>query len=345
MEDEFPQYQGKPTVYLDQNILGLFVEGDYHDFAEKLKSNLQIVYSDETLKEIKRSENHSDKFLSVLKDLDAYHLKLILEQPEFKETGKASITKRDPVEAFQEYCNSCSEYDDIQEAMEQWLFKFSGGRAGEGLAEIHNEQKAAFSRLMRGLKSQLQELSKEVPDIELLFDEYEKEMSSKIAGALDETERLLKENIANDKCWSGIKDFRAATGLGPKELNNIDTPGVLTKIWEKYKALPPFNSMNIGIEEFFGLKQNPICPDGPYFKYQKVNTIYNMLNTLGYWPDSKVHKERRFISALSDNSHASMASFCNVLISRDKAFVKKVRATYEYLEIPTLVQLVVLKNA
>jgi len=345
MEDEFPQYQGKPTAYLDQNILGLFVEDDYYDFAEKLKANFQIVFSDETLKEIKRSGNHSNKFLSVLKDLEAYHLKLILKLPEFKETGKATLTKCDPVETFQEYCKSYSEYEDIQVAMEQWLFKFSGGRTGEGIAEIHNEQKTAFSELMRGMKSQLQDLSKEVPSIDLFFDEYEKEMSSKLSGVLDETERLLKENIADDKFWSGIKDFRAATGLGPKELNNIDSPGVLTKIWEKYKTLPPFNSMNIGVEEFFGLKQNPIYPDRPYFKHQKVNTIYNMLNTLGYWPDSKVHKERRFISALSDNSHASMASFCNVLISRDKAFVKKVRAAYEYLEMPTLVQLVVVKNA
>lgn len=345
MEDKFPQYQGKPTAYLDQNILSLFVEGNYHDLAEKLKSNFQIVYSDETLKEIKRSGDHSDKFLLVLKDFEAYHLKLVLKLPEFKETGKATIAKRDPFEAFQEYCKSCSEYDDIQVAMEQWLFKFSGGRKGEGIAEIHNEQKTAFSKLMRGMKSQLQDLSKEIPGIDLLFDEYEKEMSSKLSSTLDETERLLKENIADDKFWSGIKDFRGATGRGPKELNNIEPPGVLTKIWEKYKALPPLNNMNIRIEELFGLKQNPIYPDRPYFKHQKVNTIYNMLNTLGYWPDSKVHKERRFISTLSDTSHASMASFCNVLISSDKAFLKKVRAAYEYLEIPTLVQLVVVKNA
>jgi hypothetical protein len=70
-----------------------------------------------------------------------------------------------------------------------------------------------------------------------------------------------------------------------------------------------------------------------------------MLNSLGYWPDLMVHKERRFISALSDNSHVSMASFCHVLFSRDKAFVKKVQAVYEYLEIPTVVQFVVARNA
>lgn len=155
----------------------------------------------------------------------------------------------------------------------------------------------------------------------------------------------MKENISDDKNWSGIKDFRNATGIGPKELNNITPPRVLIQIWEKFKDLPPYSTMDIGVDDFYGLKQNPIFPNRPYYKHQKVTGVYNMLNSLGYWPDSKVHKERRFVAALSDNSHASMASFCNVLFSRDEAFIKKVQATYEYLEIPTLAKLVVVKNA
>lgn len=345
MENDFPQYQGKPTAYLDQNILSLFVNGEHKEFAEKLKSSFQIVYSDETLKEIKRSGDYSDKFLSVLKDLGAYHLKLVLEPPEFKETDKATLTNRDTVETFQEYCENEKEYEYIQSPMEQWLLKFSGGKVGVGIAEIHNDQKKAFSRLMNELKTQLLELSNNNPNIVHLYEEYENEMTSKLVSTLDETERLMKENIQDDKSWSGIKDFRNATGIGPKELNNITPPDVLKQIWEKFKNLPQYSAMDIGIDEFYRLKQNPIYPDRPYFKHQKVIGIYNMLNSLGYWPDSKVHKERRFVSALSDNSHASMASFCQVLFSRDEAFVKKVQATYEYLEIPTLVLFVEVENA
>jgi hypothetical protein len=345
LEYDGPQYQGKPTAYLDQNILDLFVDGKHEEFAEKLKSSFQIVYSDETLKEIQRSGDYAYKFLTVLRDLGAYHLKLVLEQPEFKETDRATLTHCDPFDAFQEYCENVKEYNYIQSSMEQWLFKYSGGLNGVGIAEIHENQKEAFSKLMNELRTQLQEFSDEIPDIECLSAEYENEMTANLAGALDETERLFKENIQDDKNWSGIKDLRNATGLGPKEFNNITPPGVIKKICEKYKNLPPYNAMDVGLEDFFGLKQNPIFPDRPHFKHQKVTGIYNMLNSIGYWPDSKVHKERRFVSALSDNSHASMASFCNVLLSRDEAFVKKVQAAYEYLEIPTVVRLVVVKNA
>lgn len=65
-----------------------------------------------------------------------------------------------------------------------------------------------------------------------------------------------------------------------------------------------------------------------------------MLNTLGYFPDSGVHKENRFVAASSDSGHASMASFCNVLLSRDVNFIKKVKAIYEFLDVPTAVHLV-----
>ena len=68
-----------------------------------------------------------------------------------------------------------------------------------------------------------------------------------------------------------------------------------------------------------------------------------MLNTIGYHPDSKLHNERRFIAALSDTSHASVASFCDALFSRDVSFVKKVTAAYEYLDIPTKIHMVKLK--
>ncbi len=230
--------------------------------------------------------------------------------------------------------------------MEKWLFKHSGGNKGVSISEIHNEQKIAFSNLMSEIKGQVEEFSDETPDIQRLFDECQDEMTSNLTNALDETEKIMKENIEDDLNWSGIKDFREATGIGPKELNNIKPPGVVKQIWEMYRNIHPYKEMDIDIDKFLGLTEhNPIFPDRPHYKHQKALGIYNLLNSLGYWPDSKVHKERRFVAAMSDNSHASMASFCSVLFSRDEAFIKKVQAAYEYLEIPTLAQFVVAKNA
>lgn len=342
MTDEIRQNYGKPTAYLDQNILDMFVKDGSSIFFEKIKSSFQVVYSDETLKEIRRSGDSSSKFITLLQKIDAFHLKPILEQPGFIATDNATLTKRDPEEAYQEYCNNNSEQGDVGQAMVQWLYKFSGGRGGDDFSVIHKEQKQAFSKLMEKLKIHLSELSEKIPNLEQKFSEYENQMTNQLADSLDELESLMRKNISDEKSWSGIRSIRNAIGIGPKELNNITPPNVLQKIWELFRVRPPYNAMNVEIDEFYCLTKNH--PDRPLLKHQKVTAIYNMLNTLGYHPDSQIHKERRFISSLSDTGHAAMASFCNVLLSRDEAFVKKVSAAYKYLAIPTLVIYVSIGN-
>lgn len=345
MNNEPPEYQGKPTVYLDQNVLDILVGGGYGDFQENLKNKFQIVYSDETLKEIQRSGEGAHAFLGLLNDLKASHLKIVLSQPEFEETGKASIIFRDAFEAFDEYCKNSAENADVQRSMEQWLYKFSGGRKGETIAEIHSEQKAAFENLMKSLREKISEIAEDVPEIESFFEGYEDQMASQLSISLEKIEKTLNEQVGDGKSWSGIEDFRAATGIGPKQLNNLKPPKIIHQICELLKAAPPFQGKEVSVEQLFDVSTNPIYPDRTIYPYQKVNSVYNLLNTVGYWPDSKVQKERRFVASLSDTSHASMASFCHLLLSRDAAFVRKVAAAYEYLEIGTVVKQVVVNNA
>ncbi|EKR2077667.1 TPA_asm: hypothetical protein G0D74_22925, partial [Salmonella enterica subsp. salamae] len=99
---QYPIYQGKPTVYLDHNILDFFVKNGLGSFGKDLTESHQVVYSDETLKEIKKSQGKEDKFLETLKLLNAFHLKIVLDE-QFQPTGKATLTQRDITEAYVEY--------------------------------------------------------------------------------------------------------------------------------------------------------------------------------------------------------------------------------------------------
>ena len=340
--ESIPPYEGKPTVYLDQNVLDFFTKQGLGEFGQILIKDYQVVYSDETLKEIRRSKGFEESFLNVLKDLKANYLKLIVEPPNFTITDNASISERDPFVVYKEYCENSDDGADIEKAVQQWLFKFSGGRKGDSINDIHNEQISAFSELMESVMDNSDEFPVET---QRQLQSYTQEMISQYKATLERTENMMIENIEDDKSWDGIKDFRSQVGIGPKQLNNIEPPNVLVKIWDKLKSLPTYSQANMDIDDLFQLKKNPIYPEQPYFKHQKVTGIYNMLNTLGYYPDSKVHKERRFIAAASDNSHASIASFCNFLLSNDEHFIKKVNAAYEYLEIPTLAKYVVFNYA
>lgn len=132
------------------------------------------------------------------------------------------------------------------------------------------------------------------------------------------------EKIKSIEDKTGVRSYRKVVGIGPKELNNIEPPNVIEKIWDTTKVKFLNNDHINSLEDLFNIRINPIYPDRPYHLHQKITGMYNMLNTLGYYSDSQVHRERRFVAAMSDNNHASLASFCNLLLSIDRNFVKKV---------------------
>ncbi len=101
----------------------------------------------------------------------------------------------------------------------------------------------------------------------------------------------------------------------------------------------------MSIEGFLSFNQAAAQPERSLYTHEKIHSIYNMLNMVGYFPDTKQHKERRFVSAQSDAVHASMAGFCQAVFSRDERFVKKLGAALEYLNLNTQVYFVKMQNA
>lgn len=336
-----PTYQGKAVAYLDQNILDVFVKYGMIDFACMLRDTYQVVYSDETLKEIKRSGDYAEKFLDVLNNLNAFHIKQRLTNL-YEPTNEITISQKDSYLAYKEYCDQLPVYQKLLNSMMQTIFKTYGGRRDDDFNIIKNEQLDAFSLLIEHIDEQ-SEIIKEInPDLAIHIKEAAKISMQQMEHALEKSTALMSASINEQDNWSGVIDFREAMKIGPKELNNISHPNVLQKIWDLYKEKDEYKDLNWSTEDFFFIKSNPINVGKPYFNYQKVNCIYNHLNLIGYYPDSETHRERRFIAAISDQSHASIASFADIVFSRDERFVKKVRAAYEHLEINTAVILVTL---
>lgn len=228
-----PIYTGKPTLYLDQNILDLLVKYGIDALPHQLYKEFQVVYSDETLKEIKRSKGYESDFLNVLSNLDAYHLQILVERPGFVVTDQAIITKRDVTMAFKEYCTNSEEFQEIEKAMSQWLFKLSGGRANDTFSDIHTEQQMAFGKLIEEMNESLDELPDEIRKevrraSEVLTEEFE--------NSIHNLEKTIEKDIPESRGLNGIKLFRESVGIGPAQLNNLDSPNVAEKIWEIFKG-------------------------------------------------------------------------------------------------------------
>lgn len=329
-------YEGKPTVYLDQNVLDVFVKNGLGEFGNNLIKNFQIVYSDETLKEIQRSTGYEKQFLDVLNELSAWHLKVVLDNS-FQPTGKATISDRDVYETFSEYINNDPVFENICNSMLQSNLKIFGGRENATFDDLKNEQLVAYEKLHEYMLNNIDVLKETAPELASEFELKIHKMKTDLEFALEESSKHLYKHAPEPVGWSGIKDYRGSLELGPIQLNNIEPPNVLEQIWNKYKEKLTYDELNWELEDFFGIKINPIYPDSQYFDYQKVNSIYTHLNMIGYHPDSKVHKERRFVAAVSDQGHASLGTFSDFLLSRDESFVIKARAAYEYLGVQTQV--------
>lgn len=214
--------------------------------------------------------------------------------------------------------------------------KFFGGQSNLDFASLHEEQRVTFRALVEKIESLGFEVEEEVPGITEVIREKKKELLADFERSISEIESRMQEDIGDGINWSGVKDFRGAIQLGPIEFNNLESPNIVKKIWGLVQKKEK-HFEKISVEEFLSFNQAAAQPERALHTHEKIHAIYNMLNMVGYFPDTKQHNERRFVSAQSDAIHASMAGFCQVVVSRDERFVKKLGAALEYLNLNTQV--------
>jgi len=332
------KYTGLPTVYLDQNILDAFLKGKLCKLEESITNRYQAVYSNETLNEIKRageaSSEYSNSFLKILKKINAAHITIELDST-FYDTDQARISHLDPFDAYKQYCESEPVFNNVAEGMRQFGFKMAGGRKGESLEEVSKDSIDAFSQLMDYMDEQLKVIEDEAPELVNMLKMMKGDWLKEFKKSSDLKNNILSENIEDEKIWSGINDFRRAVKIEPYHFNNIRSPNLLQQIWDKISSSDALSGFNLSLDEFFMFNHNLLMPDKPFFRHLKIIGAYNILNTIGYYPDKPLHKERGFKRATSDQTHASIASFTDCLITADDRFAKKTTAIYEYLRVKT----------
>lgn len=336
-----PDYAGKATVYLDQNVLDLVVKEKDPAFFSRLMNNYQVVYSDETLREIKRS-GQPEVFLTALASMSALHFKYQTDHT-LQPTGGMLITSHSPFQTYATYLDIEPIYDVMLAAAHQTNLKLYGGRKDSSFSAISREQVDAFKAFTSHASEQLAQLGDEQPETAAALNQYIDMLQRQYEIATEVSSRELEKYINDASGQSGIQAYRSTVGVGPVQLNNVQPPNVIRKLWDMHQKLDGYKGIGYVIEDFVGISLHPIYGREMH-QHEKVTSVYNVLNVIGYKPDSSLNKEHRRIAAISDAAHASVASHAHVLLSADTAFVCKVRAIYEFLEIPTNVYLVTFKD-
>lgn len=94
-------------------------------------------------------------------------------------------------------------------------------------------------------------------------------------------------------------------------------------------------------EEFIKQRENYISCDDVFgeFKHdhdlveKKIDCYFRFLEIVGYYTEPY----KRHVSRMHDVTHAIYASKANFFITNDNNFYKKIKATYEFFKIPTIV--------
>lgn len=302
--------------------------------------DFQVVYSDTTLAEIHKAgvngknPKYTDNFLDVLTRLNAQHISLmLLDGKVINRIFRSFEIPKFHYEAFLDNLKFDEFIDPIQKTN---LAIFGGIKDYDAFQGEHME---SMQGLLDYLRAQI-ELMKEsyysdaTIDAAISFYTAElKKLDNQIAEFNGNTESIFNQIAEKTKNKPGHLAFRDYLNIDINRLKAIEPPNVLQKIAEYI-----FNNnrdLNQDIDSFFNLDKSYSSPERELFIFEKVTTIYTMLNLIGYHEDEKLHKEDKHTRSLRDMHHASYACFCEYFFTNDRRLVKKTQAVYEYLNIAT----------
>lgn len=323
MSNKPTNYKGKPIAYVDQNVIDAIRRHGLAEFQTWLLSKYTPVYSNETLEEIKRS-GQPYKYLGVLEGLGAKHIHPLLDLNYQIVDHKGVLTHRCPFEIYDKYIADMPSYNSAVASILEPSRKFMGGYDEKSNLEIAESQIENFDKLLGHLTS----------ECELLPDTYKKDISNEINKYRTQHAELVRKSadiLDSTPGSKNLQSFRKAFSLGPEVLNNLPEENVIDTIREIITS-------RMGTDDvFFDLKMYEKSFGRKISMVEKCSAIYGALNIIGYQADPAMNKYKKFTASTSDCVHASYASICDVVLSCDKRFVRKARATYEYLGLNTTV--------
>ena len=328
--DQKPLEPNAPMlVYPDHSILNQILKG-WPRLRDVLSArNVQVVYSDANLNEISTSEGRQQDFLSLLGELDARRLRLVLDD-KLRSTDRAVIEASDPTSTYDAYLRNRRESPSGDGGMSDLLKKLYGGHPNKTFGEIVQAGQEEITGWLDTLARELS--SNSIPSgidggaFVLALPEIKQHLAAMSAE--------LGQQLDAGAPRNQVKAIDSELGIGPKELNNLKGPGILGQIWNRIAEKLPEGAVTL--DEFFGLvRPRSAADDHPMTKLEQINSAYHQLNFLGYYRDERM--PQRFGAHFQDLTHVGMASFCGLFLSGDERQVKKAQAVYEHLGVGTCV--------
>lgn len=332
----------KPSMYLDQNALDkLRKEGtDDHFFA--LKDKYNFVYSNGTLREIHKAGVNADdsekiaEFIIVLTKLEATYFQLPDISSDFDDRPYECTDT--PCNVYLRFIDEDLRYDEFTKPMEKiGLAIHNGIRNYDEFGDIQINSMLALKDFLLDTLANLELESANCSDentkfhletyidlchqrlqfLEPKFHDFQKDVRF--------TNEKFKE-ANQDQSMSKV--FRDEYCINIDNLKKIEGFNALDRIFEYLDRVKPEHLPKL--RELYG----DIFDENKRI-FNKIFIIYDFLNLIGYYPDESLNKENKFLRSNLDRSHATLGCFCDIFVTHDKRFIKKMKVIYEYFNLAT----------
>lgn len=332
----------KPSMYLDQNALDKLRKGgkDAHFFA--LKDNYNFVYSNSTLREVHKAgvnANDSEKvaeFIVILTKLEATYFQLpdILTNVNIRPYECMDT----PCDVYLKFLDEDIRYSEFVQPMEKIGLAIHNGI--EDYDKFGDMQISSMLSLKDFLSDNLVTLELESANwtdentkshLEAYIDLCHQRMQLLELQLHDFQKgvRSMNENLKEaNQDQSMSKAFRDAYCINVDNLKKIEGFNALNRIFAYLEEVKPksFHPLRELYKDIF---------DEDKRIFNRIFIIYDFLNLIGYYPDESLNKENKFLRSNLDRSHATLGCFCDIFVTHDKRFIKKMKVIYEHFNIAT----------
>ncbi len=322
--------QNKVRFYLDQNVIDYLIKGNLDAVKELINKtpNSEIIYSYVTLREFARIEDVLQRklYLDYLKRVKAKYLSI-------DNNESAHFEEVDPFEIFNKNSSNNKIYEDLVNSNLEMVHKLYGGKKNTSFDEIADSLNKSFSHLMEHLITTLDSLDKHPAINKELIKEILQYANKNYAESVDKTTQLIKNSNYNYENF--LNDLRKLCYIKVDKINEIEPPHVIDQIWNIIKDEIKNKNIDIVYNDIFGDGLYKFFPNQNKTMTSKVNALYNLLHNIGYYPDKKIHNDKKFIPFINDHQHVGYAIYSDFFVTRDKRLMKKAEAVYEHLKIRT----------
>ena len=332
----------KPSMYLDQNALDELRKRGRDDHFSALKDKYSFVYSNSTLREIHKAGVNADdsekiaEFIILLTKLEATYFQL----PDISSNFDARPYECNdtPCNVYLRFLDEDLRYDEFTQPMEKIGLAVHNG-IGD-YEQFGDTQISSMLALKDFLSDKLATLELEGANctdenakshLEAFIDLYRQRMQSLESQLHDfkKDVRLVNEKFREaNQDQSMSKAFRDAYCINVDNLKKIEGFNALNRIFSYLDEVKPENLLQI--KEIY---KDIFDEDKRIFN--RIFIIYDFLNLIGYYPDESLNKENKLLRSNLDRSHATLGCFCDILVTHDKRFIKKIKVIYEHFNIAT----------